>query len=367
MKARAVLVATLGVVATLLLPVRPSAADAPQPGTPGTFVTVTPSTNLPSPATVSVSGTGFRNNWTGYVLQCGVQPEQNLMDCVDRGTVTTNGQGAFGPVNFTVTVTFQPLGAPAIDCRTTTCNVFVTTEEKYAFHTIGFSGGTAPRHDVPADFDGDGDTDVSIYRPSTGQWFINGVTPGLVTWGASGDIPVPADYTGDNRTNPAVYRPSTGQWFINGGSPGLVTWGASGDIPVPADYTGDNRANVAVYRPSTGQWFINGGSPGLVTWGTTGDIPVPADYTGDGRADVAVYRPSTGQWFINGGSPGLVTWGSSGDIPVPGDYNNDGRWDAAVYRPSTGQWFVHNVGAVTWGTSGDIPLPLPHAIYRTLV
>jgi hypothetical protein len=175
-----------------------------------------------------------------------------------------------------------------------------------------------------------------------------------------------ADFDGDGDTDVSVYRPSTGQWFVRNGNPALVTWGTTGDIPVPADYDGDGRADFAVYRPSTGQWFVRNGNPALVTWGTTGDIPVPADYDGDGRADFAVYRPSTGQWFVRNGNPALVTWGASGDVPVPGDYDGDRDGDPAVYRPSTGQWFVRNgnPALATWGTAGDIPLALPWAIYR---
>jgi hypothetical protein len=103
-----------------------------------------------------------------------------------------------------------------------------------------------------------------------------------VQWGTSGDRPVPADFDGDGRTDLAVYRPSTGQWFILQSSTGtLVTvqWGTSGDLPVPADFDGDGKTDVAVYRHSTGTWFIFWSSTStlsMVQWGdkTGDDAPV---------------------------------------------------------------------------------------------
>ncbi|MBN1305663.1 MAG: DUF333 domain-containing protein, partial [Anaerolineales bacterium] len=44
---------------------------------------------------------------------------------------------------------------------------------------------------LPADFDGDGDTDISVYRPSTGYWYAYGQT--ATWWGISSDHPVPGD------------------------------------------------------------------------------------------------------------------------------------------------------------------------------
>ncbi len=229
---------------------------------------------------------------------------------------------------------------------------------------------------VVADFDGDGDTDPSVFRPSNGTWYLRTTAPQTVTWGVSTDVPVAGDYDGDGQTDVAVWRPSTGEWFIRRSSGGstVVVWGVSTDVPVPADYDGDGRTDIAVWRPSTGEWFIRRSSGGVtvVVWGVSTDVPVPGDYDGDGRTDIAVWRPSTGVWYVRLSSGGniVTTWGVSTDVPVPGDYDGDGRTDIAVWRPSTGQWFVSRSSGgsivTTWGVSTDVPVAVPPAIRQRL-
>lgn len=85
------------------------------------------------------------------------------------------------------------------------------------------------RSSTKADFDGDGDTEIAVFRPSTGMWWIRGVRN--TQWGEPGDIPVPADYNGDGTTETAIYRPSTRTWWIKGMP--AITWGDPTDIPVP--------------------------------------------------------------------------------------------------------------------------------------
>ena len=36
----------------------------------------------------------------------------------------------------------------------------------------------------------------------------------VVTWGGGADVPVPGDYDGDGKTDIAVFRPSTGMWYV---------------------------------------------------------------------------------------------------------------------------------------------------------
>jgi hypothetical protein len=121
-------------------------------------------------------------------------------------------------------------------------------------------------------------------------------------------VALSGDFDGDRKTDITVYRPSTGRWYVLQSASGFsswseYSWGVSTDQPVPGDYDGDGKADLAVYRPSTGTWFMRLSSTNFATtatfaFGTAGDIPVPGDYDGDGKTDIAVYRPSTGYWFV---------------------------------------------------------------------
>ncbi|WP_169973930.1 FG-GAP repeat domain-containing protein [Tautonia rosea] len=260
---------------------------------------------------------------------------------------------------------------------------------------------------IAGDFDGDGKTDVAVVdpfarlfnspSPNATEWIIRlSTTDQLrrVPFGGPGslDRPAPADFDGDGRTDIATFRansdlvPGAAQWFILpslSNSAFSVVFGAPGgtDLPAPDDYDGDGRADIVTFRPvrtpqdvsngvpNAAQWFIlpsvsndltfseRRGAFGIL-FGASGnaDQPSPADFNGDGRAEIVGFRsnsdlnPGSADWFIlqsSPPSPGFSngigrTFGVANEIAAVADYTGDGTPDLTVFNRSTGVWTIRS-------------------------
>ena len=328
-------------------------------------------------------GAQWTVNWTA--------PSTNIgpVNLYAAGNQANNDGGTGGDQIYTTNVAIRPPSATAFDFdgdRKTDLGIFRPGPGEWWINRSSNGGtfvttfGVATDRIAAADFTGDGRADVAFWRPLSGQWFILRSEDSsffAFPFGANGDVPVPADYDGDGRADAAVFRPSSNTWFISRSSGGttITGFGIAGDVPVTADYDGDGKSDIAIYRPNAvggAQWWIQRSSNLAVfvtQFGTSTDRTVPGDYTGDGKADIAFWRPSTGFWNIlrsEDFSFFAFPFGTNGDVPSPGDYDGDGRFDAAVFRPSNSTWFASRSSSTVliqqFGITGD--LSLPNALVR---
>ncbi len=239
-------------------------------------------------------------------------------------------------------------------------------------------GGWSTVVPVPGNYHG---TDTSAYEIAVfdtwdGNWFHN--PPNVVphNWGSAGMFPVPADYDGDKMTDLGVYDPTSGEWWLTSISNGVIldtanVWGFDGATPVPADYDGDGSCDLGVYDENTFLWQLRKVDGTIIAenfwWGFQGTIPVPLNYDDDPEFELGAYDPNTGNWYISDVNESNkwfgVNWGFPGVSPAPANYDGDASniWELGVYNPNSGNWYIRGVNNTTpanWGWPDASAVPL---------
>ncbi len=211
---------------------------------------------------------------------------------------------------------------------------------------FGKLGGTP----VTGDFDGDGLTDVGVFKD--GEWFIdlngNGIWDEGDLWARLGnrdDKPVTGDWDGDGKTDIGIYGPAwAGDPRAVQKEPGLPEPGnaAAGHKNLPPEPTEATHGYRQMKRTRGGALRAD-----LIDhvfhFGTFDDIPVTGDWTGTGVDSIGVFHD--GHWILDVDGDGKrgphdisLRMGQKGDRPVVGDFDGDGVDELGVYRD--GQWHI---------------------------
>ncbi len=193
---------------------------------------------------------------------------------------------------------------------------------------------------VVGDWDGDGTTDLGVYRRSTRTFYLESRDGGIQTISAAAlpaarvETPRAGDWDGDGVDSVALYQPARKslRWMTanrSGAGWEVIPGGAPGELAVSGKWRCSGRSRLAFFLRDRGIFhFEDPNVAADVPFGLPGDVPIAGDWDGDGTVTIGVYRPATSTFLLrNALSPGspdaVVSFGPPGSIPVVG------RWGAA--------------------------------------
>lgn len=284
--------------------------------------------------------------------------------------ITLNTGGQSGTFSFAVGLNAQTLS----DLRSNRTYIYVNNQS-----AAEIRGQIHLANSAYNDFDGDGRTDLTVYRNSNNTFYTLSSLNGAFTEkqiGSPGDsVSLTVDFDGDGRSDFSTARYNAEVlWRIFKSSTNTLEetrWGSSslGDFFAAADYDGDATFDIAVFR--AGVWYIIESSTNTVRYdyfGQSGDVPAPNDFDKDGKADLTVARSENGQrvWYVRRSSDGqfyAVQWGLSNDAFFTGksDWDGDGIQDISVIRNESGQRVFYilrssdsQLQVIRWGLSSDV-------------
>ncbi len=142
-----------------------------------------------------------------------------------------------------------------------------------------------------------------------GRWQLRTATGAIqeIQFGENSDRPIAGDWNGDGSTQIGVFRPSDLTWRLdvdrNGKADAAFRFEGmkAGDIPLVGDWDGNGTATPGYFRPEDASWHLrNSNSTGaedlpVLHFGMPTDVPVVGDWDGNGRDTIGIYRPENGE------------------------------------------------------------------------
>ncbi len=215
---------------------------------------------------------------------------------------------------------------------------FLDVLGNYRWDNCGVVGRFGIPTDIPikGDWDGDGDDQIGVWRPSNQTFYL--------------------DFNGNFRWDPGVDKSGK--------------FGVSTDIPLTGDWNGDGKDTVGVWRPSNRTFYLdfNGnylwdlGVDRSGVFGVSTDKPVAGDWDGDGTDQIGVWRPSNTTFYLDFnnnyawdiGVDKSGVFGVSTDVPLAGSWDGGPADKIGVWRASVHSFYFDVNGNYAWDKGTDI-------------